>query len=110
MEKEFKPITKQAAVDLIEDIEQFVDINDFMDDDEVLSVLGYVTSLIAKPDVSMQRAPAFVVQLEALATKFGIMATYYTSINKGNAAKKNMYYTLRDKTKDLADAVKYIAR
>lgn len=106
----FEPISHDAAIDIIDDVEHFMEIHEVMGDEDVTAVLAYVTKMIAKPDIGMLKAPAAVVQLEALATKFGILATYYTSFEKGQPAKKNMYYTLRDKTKDLADAVKYLAR
>jgi hypothetical protein len=105
----FKTMDKQDALNLIEELHEFNSINNFMEDDEVLKALGYVRRLIAKPDVPAIHAPILVTQLEALSANFGILATYYTTLEK-NPQRKNMYYTLRDKIKDLADAVKYLSR
>lgn len=107
---EFQPLNSDTALDIIDDVEEFVRIHERMIDEDVTVILGYVTRMIAKPDIGMLKAPAAVVQLEALSTKFAILATYYSSFEKGDTAKKNMYYTLKEKTKDLADAVKYLAR
>lgn len=105
----FKPMSEQDALQLITDLESFTKINEFMDDEDVLIVLGYIRRLIKKPDVPSIHAPILVTQLEALSANFGVMATFHTTLEK-NPQRKNMYYTLRDKTKDLADAVKYLAR
>jgi hypothetical protein len=91
-------------------IEEFEEVSRRMEDEEVTEVLEQVVRMIANPDISMLKAPLLIVKLEAMATKFGIMKTYYTSFEKGNVQKKNMYWTLAEKTKDLADAVKYLAR
>lgn len=107
--KKFNPISNEAALDLIEGLEEYTEINNYMDDEDVLKILGYVRRLIAKPDVPAIHAPVLVTQLEALSANFGIMATFHMTIQK-DTKRKNMYYTLRDKTKDLADAVKYLAR
>ena len=110
--KKFEPIDHATALSLIEDIKEFNTTNDVMEDEDVTAVLAYVVRLIRSPDVGQLQAPLLVTQLEALSAKFAILSTYYTSIDTGkqNRGKKNMYYTLKEKTKDLADAVKYIAR
>lgn len=108
--KKFEPIDNKTALELIKDIEEFNNTQSIMGDEDVTAVLGYVVRLIRNPDVGQLQAPLLVTQLEALSAKFGILATYYTSVEKDERTKKNMYYTLRDKTKDLADAVKYLAR
>lgn len=107
--KSFNPITNEQALDLIEDLEEYTQVNTYMDDEDVTKILGYVRRLIAKPDVPAVHAPVLVTQLEALSANFAIMATFHMTIKK-DTKRKNMYYTLRDKTKDLADAVKYLAR
>lgn len=109
-ETKFRGMDDSTALELIQDLEQFTTVNEWMEDEDVLHVLGYVVRLIKNPDVGQLQAPLLVTQLEALSAKFAIMATYYMSMEKGQTARKNMYYTLRDKTKDLADAVKYLAR
>ena len=107
--KNFKTITNDEALTLINELEAYSNVNNHMDDEDVLKVLGYIRKLIAKPDIPAVHAPILVTQLEALSANFGVMATYHMTLKK-DTARKNMYYTLRDKTKDLADAVKYLAR
>jgi hypothetical protein len=95
---------------ILSKVDEFEEIARRMEDEEVTEVLEQVIKIIANPDIAALRAPLLIVKLEAMATKFGIMKTYYTSFEKGNVQKKNMYWTLAEKTKDLADAVKYLAR
>lgn len=50
-----------------------------------------------------------------MSAKFGVMATWYTTVQKGpagssNNIKKNVYYTMKDSLDKLVDALKYVAR
>jgi hypothetical protein len=50
-----------------------------------------------------------------MSAKFGMLATYYTTIAKGpsgsiNNTKKNVYYTMKDSLDKLVDSLKYLAR
>jgi hypothetical protein len=50
-----------------------------------------------------------------MSAKFGILATYYSTLAKGssgtpNNVKKNIYYTMKDSIDKLVDSLKYVAR
>jgi len=108
-------MNEQHILETISDITEFNEIHEFLQDDDLDKALEQVIKLIAKPDVPTGIAPKLIVQLQALATKFSILATAYATLYKDRAGtpnnmKKNIYYTMADSLTKLADALKYSAR
>jgi hypothetical protein len=99
-----------STVELINEITWMNQIEEYMSDDEVDKVLASVAKLIAKPDVPPSVAAQLIVQLQAYAFKFGMLATWYTNVKKDERGKKNFYYTLAERTDRLVDSLKYVAR
>ena len=67
------------------------------------------------PNVPSAKVGPTIVQLQAYASKFAILATVYSTIKKDRAGsennnKKNLYYTLADSMSQLVAALKYLAR
>lgn len=96
-------------------ITEFNDLSDFMKDEELDYLLASVVKLIAKEDLSPQVAIFLIVRLQALSTKMGILAGYYSNIEKGPAGsiqskKKNTYYNVNEKINSLVDALKIYVR
>lgn len=100
---------RQSTLELVSQVQQFVDLHEFMGDDDLDTALGYVVKLIARPDVPAAKAPELIVQLQAISAKMGMMASYYTNVGK-DPKKKNVYYSMRDNLDKLVDALKYAAR
>lgn len=102
------------SLELISEITQLNDIHDFMDDEQVDRAMHLVIKLVMeKGHMPAQQAPRLIVELQALATKFALLATYYATIGKGGTAenhKKNVYFTLKDAITKLVDALKYTAK
>jgi hypothetical protein len=104
-----------SPVDLINNIDEFTEMQDDFKDDDLDKALGYIVLLIHQPEIMPQQAPKAIVKLQALSAKFAVLATYYTSIDPGkpgteNNKKKNVYYTLAKETDKLAAAIKYLAK
>lgn len=102
----------EPTVNLVSEITEINDLSEYMQDAELDEALGLIIKLIAKPDVPSARAPELIVQLQALSTKFAILARYYTSFEKGVDAskKKNVYYTVATAIDRLVDSLKYAAK
>jgi hypothetical protein len=105
----------ENTIDLINTVSEFTDIHEFLKDPEVDEALAMIVKIMAKPDVPPTQAVVLIAKLQAMSAKFGILATYYSTIAKGpsgsqNALKKNVYYTMKDSLDKLVDSLKYVAR
>ncbi|NDB82852.1 MAG: hypothetical protein EB127_08945 [Alphaproteobacteria bacterium] len=105
----------ENTIDLINQVSEFNDIHDFLNDPEADEALALVVKIFSKPDIPPTQAVVLIAKLQALSAKFGILATYYSTIAKGpagsvNSKKKNVYYTLKDSIDKLVDSLKYVAR
>lgn len=94
----------------LEMVNGLAEIADFMDDEELTSALTFIAKLIFKPDIPIQVATLEVVRLQAIAAKMAFKATWMTNVDKGDRAKKNIYYTAAESINDLVAALKYIIR
>lgn len=86
------------------------EIADYMDDKELTDALTMVAKLIIKPDIPLQVATVEIVRLQAIAAKMQFRATWLTNVDKGDRAKKNIYYTAAESINQLVSALKYITR
>jgi hypothetical protein len=94
----------------IEMVNGLSEIADFMEDDELTEALIMIAKLIIKPDIPLQVATIEIVRLQAIAAKMSFKATWLTNVDKGDRAKKNIYYTAATAINDLVAALKYITR
>lgn len=98
-------------LELISTITEFNDLHEFMQDEQLDRALELVVKIIVRQaDIPREKIPAIIVELQALATKFAFLATYYATIGKSGTAemhKKNLYNTARDAIGKLTDALKY---
>jgi hypothetical protein len=96
---------------LVSKIVEFNEISDFMQDDELDKAMATVVKLIVRAgEVPPQKIPPLIVELQALSTKFAILASYYANMGKSGVRevqKKNMYYTLKEALPLLVNALKY---
>ena len=105
----------ENTIDLINQVVEFTDVHDFLQDQEVDEALALIVKIFTKPDIPATQAVVLIAKLQALSAKFGILATYYSTLAKGpagslNNKKKNLYYTLKDSIDKLVDSLKYVAR
>lgn len=101
-------------LELVSTVTQFNDVHEFMMDEDVDRAMHLVVKLLMeKGSIPSAQAPKLIVELQALATKFAVLATYYATIGKGGTDenhKKNVYFTLKDSITKLVDSLKYVAR
>lgn len=104
----------KSEIHSINDIVEFNEIHKFMDDEQVDRALEVVSRAVASPSsLPPQAIPDLIVELQALSTKFALLATYYSGIGKkgpDEVKKKNLYFTLKDSLNELVNALKYKAR
>ncbi len=98
---------EKTTIDMINGLSE---IADFMNDEELTQALTMIAKLILKPDVPLQVATIEIVRLQAIAAKMAFKATWMTNVDKGDRAKKNIYYTAAESINQLVSALKYIIR
>lgn len=86
------------------------EIADYMNDEELTSALTFISKIILKPDIPINVAMLEVVRLQAIAAKMSFKATWMANVDKGDRAKKNLYYTAAESINNLVSALKYIIR
>jgi hypothetical protein len=99
-----------STAEILNSINEFNEISEFMQDEELTKALVAVAKLIANPDIPPAKATLLIVQLQAYATKFAMLASWYSHVKKDERAKKNIYYSAKDTMERLVDALKYTVR
>ena len=108
-------MTEKNALELISDITEFNDLHNFMKDEQLDKAMAVVVKLLMNPDVPAAKAPHLIIELQAMSTKFSMMASVYSTIAKDKAGtvnnnKKNIYYSAKEAIDKLVDALKYVVR
>lgn len=105
---------KDDAISALNQVVEFNDIHEFLDDEQVDRALELIVGFMNDPEgVPPAKVSKLIIELQALASKFAILATYYTGIGKDGTKevqKKNLYYSLRDAVQELVNALKYHSR
>ena len=94
----------------IEMVNGLAEIAEYMQDEELETALTFIAKLIIKPDIPLNVATVEIVRLQAIAAKMSFKATWLTNVEKGDRAKKNIYYTAAESINNLVSALKYITR
>jgi hypothetical protein len=94
----------------LEQINGLSEIAEYMQDEELTIALTTIVKLILKPDIPMNVATLEIVRLQAIASKMSLRATWMANVDKGDRAKKNIYYTAAESINNLVSALKYITR
>ena len=98
---------QKTTLDMVNGLSE---IADFMKDDELTDALVMIAKLIIKPDIPINVATIEIVRLQAIAAKMSFKATWMANVDKGDRAKKNIYYTAAQSINELVSALKYITR
>lgn len=98
------------STNTIDKINGLSEIAEFMDDEELTQALTMVAKLILKPDIPINVATLEIVRLQAIAAKMSFKATWMANVDKGDRAKKNIYFTAAASINELVAALKYITR
>jgi hypothetical protein len=94
----------------LEQVNGLAEISDYMQDEELTQALTFIAKIILKPDIPMNVVTLEIVRLQAIAAKMAFRATWAANVEKGDRAKKNMYYTAAEAINNLVAALKYIIR
>jgi predicted S18 family serine protease len=94
----------------IDKVNGLAEIADYMQDEELTQALTFIAKIIIKPDIPLHVATLEIVRLQAIASKMAFRATWLTNVDKGDRAKKNIYYTAAESINNLVAALKYIIR
>jgi len=91
-------------------INGLAEISEYVKDDELDTALTMVAKLILRPDIPINVATIEIVRLQAIAAKMSFKATWMANVEKGDRAKKNIYFTAASAINELVAALKYITR
>jgi predicted S18 family serine protease len=97
----------ETTLDMINGL---AEIADYMQDEELTTALTFIAKLIVKPDIPLNVATIEIVRLQAIAAKMSFKATWMANVDKGDRAKKNLYFTAAESINNLVAALKYITR
>jgi hypothetical protein len=103
-------MNEKTTVELLNDVNEFSNMSEYMKDEEFTKTLVLVAKLIANPDIPPAKAQILLLQLQSYSVKFAMLATWYANVKKDDKPKKNMYYSIRDSVDRLCDALKYMTR
>jgi len=103
------------TLELISSITEFNDLHEYMKDEQLDKALAIVVKLLLNPDVPAAKAPHLIIELQAMSTKFSMLASYYSTVAKDKAGtannnKRNIYYSAKESIDKLVDALKYVVR
>lgn len=110
-----KRMSDKTPLEYLSDVQDLVDLHDFMEDEDFGSAMGLALNCIAKPDIPPAIARRVLVQMEAYAFKFRMMGQVYMTIKKQPAGtpeniKKNVYFSVSEACHELAAALKYVVK
>lgn len=96
-------------------IQEFVDMNEFLEDDQYGVSLDLAMQIIANPNVSVATARKALVQMQAWSMYFKNKGNVYLTIHAGKAGspenhKKNVYISMAKECHELAQSLKYLAK
>jgi ParB-like chromosome segregation protein Spo0J len=94
----------------LEQVNDLYQIADYMEDEELSKALEFIAKLILKPDIPLSVASVEIVRMQAIAAKLSLRARWLTNVEKGNVAKKNMYYTAAAELDKIVASLKYLVK
>ena len=100
----------KTTLELVNEVAEFADISEIMNDEQLTEALALIVKLMINPDIPPQKAVGLIVQLEAYAAKFAMLASYYVNVNKDDKVKKNLYFSAKESVQRLTDSLKYSAK
>lgn len=110
-----KDPAEMTILELISEVDEFLEMSETFNDDDLDTALGKLVKLTMKPDVPPQAAITLIVQLESIAAKLYIQASYAKNVSKpkvGETAyvKKNMYFSIAEALRNITAALKYAVK
>lgn len=108
-------MNNEHIIETINRITEINDLSEFLGDEDFDQAMQLVIKLIVNPGVDPAMAQKLIVRLQALSTKYAVLAVTYSTIKRDKAGtpnnyKKNIYHSLKEALDKLCDALKYPAR
>jgi hypothetical protein len=107
---------EQSVAELISTVTELNDIHLYFMDEDVDAAMATIIKLISKPNLPPQVAAPLIVQTQALAAKFHMMAKAYVILPNDNVSKedrakrKNTLFSLSESLEKLSNALKYLVK
>jgi hypothetical protein len=106
---------KKHPLEYLSEIQDLMDMNDFMEDEDFGAAVDLALKVIAKPDLPPAAAKKALLQMQGWAFIFKLKAQTYMTIHKGQTGtrenqKKNVYFSLSEQCHELAQSLKYISK
>ena len=106
---------EKHPLEYLSEIQDLVDLNDFMDDPEIGHAVNLALKVLAKPDIPPATAKIAMTEFQALAFKFKMMGNVYMTIKQGKAGtdenkKKNVYFSISELCQEMTNTLKYVQR
>lgn len=99
----------KTVAELISDVDHFMSIHNWLEDDDLDMALSYVVKLMQKPDVPPATAYKVIIRLQAISAKMQMSASILSHGPDKDPKKKNVYYSAYKAIDKLVDALKYAA-
>lgn len=114
MTSEFEGVDSRDASALVV-LSELDELIEYMDDDILQEMIDLAIKCLAQPHLKQETAEQLLLQFQAAAFKFGMLAVTYTTLKRGKAGtdennKKNIYYTAADQCDKMAASLKYVVR
>jgi len=107
-------VNDDTPLGYLSQIQDLVDLHDYLQDDEFANACDRALKCIAKPMIPDAKIGPLIVELQAYSFQFHLKANTYNGLKangtKQNRDKKNAYYAMYDALDRLVDALKIQAR
>lgn len=104
-----------SIAEMISEVTELNEISLYFKDEDIDEAMATIIRLISKPNVPAHVAAPLVVKLQALSSKFSLIAKYYMlpygeENKEEKSKKKNTLMTLSAELEKLANALKYLVK
>lgn len=104
-----------SNLEYISNLQDLVDLHEFMDSPELTQAMELAVKCIAKPDMPPVVARTALLQMQGLAFQFRMQAATYTYIHTGKTGtpeniKKNIYFAASEQCHNMAQTLKYLLK
>jgi len=105
----------KSVLELISEVDEFIEISDLFNDEDMDMALSKVVRIIANPDINPAAATTAIIHLQGMSSKFYIQANYLKNVVRPPAKtkdydRKNMLFAMSTALDNLISALKYGAR
>jgi len=95
---------------VLNQIDDLYQIAEYIDDEELKLALEFIAKAILKPDIPLEVVGRELVKLQAIGAKCAMKATYMANVDKGDRARKNLYYTASAEIDKVVSSLKYLLK